>query len=194
MWVRMRPGPRCGGDVGCEDNGVALDRQQVRFSVPVPRAGVAVGAAITERLFQSVGRVAMVCAPAGYGKTTQLAGWTVADERAAAWADLERLDNDPIVLLAVLVQLLGAVTDFDADALPPARSAPTKFRDVVVPAFGRLVAGCRSPFVIVFDDVHTIESDQASISSTSSPATCRQDRRSRSQAAACHRHHSVACG
>ena len=108
----------------------------------------------------------MVCAPAGYGKTTQLAGWTVADEGAAAWADLERLDNDPIVLLAVLVQLLGAVTDFDADALPPARSAPTKFR----------------------------ESDQASISSTFSPATCRQDRRSRAQAAACHRHHSVACG
>ncbi len=116
----MRPGAGSERDVASDDNGARLDRHQARFSVPVPRAGVSVGAAIAERLSQAVGQVAVVCAPAGYGKTSQLAGWIGADERAVAWADLERVDNDPIVLLAVLVQVLGDVTDFDADALPSA--------------------------------------------------------------------------
>ena len=123
----MRPAAGRERDVACDDDRAHLGRHQARFSVPLPRAGVSVGAAIAERLSQAVGRVVVVCAPGGYGKTSQLAGWVGGDERAVAWADLERVDNDPIVLLAVLVQLLGEVTDFDAGALPSPRSAPTEF-------------------------------------------------------------------
>jgi LuxR family maltose regulon positive regulatory protein len=134
---------------------------EARFCVPVLPAAVSARAAVGERLSAAVGRVAMVCAPAGYGKTSQIAVWAAGDPRSVAWIDLGRVDNDPVVLLANLVQVLCEVTEFDAEALPSSRRSPIEFSDVVVPAFGRLVANCRTPFVLALDDAHVIESPAA---------------------------------
>ena len=86
--------------VGDDVAGPSLGSHGARSSVPVPRAGVSVRAVVGERLAQAAGRVVVVCAPGGYGKSSQVAGWAAGDGRPAAWVDLERVDNDPVVLLA----------------------------------------------------------------------------------------------
>jgi LuxR family maltose regulon positive regulatory protein len=136
-------------------------RHEARFFVPVPSALFSASATVGDRLSEALGRVAVVCAPAGYGKTSQIAAWAASDPRPVAWVDLGRVDNDPVVLLAGLVQVLCEVTDFDAEAVPSSRRSPIEFCDVVVPSFGRLVASCRTPFVVALDDAHVIESPTA---------------------------------
>ena len=49
--------------------------------------------------------VVAVTAPAGYGKTTLLTEWALAEDRTVAWISLDRFDDDPTALL-------GSIADF----------------------------------------------------------------------------------
>ena len=47
-------------------------------------------------------RMLLVCAPAGYGKTTLLGEWLVSqadDEQSFGWFSLDEDDNDPVAFL-----------------------------------------------------------------------------------------------
>ena len=55
--------------------------------VPRPRLAEALSAGLAR------GRV-LVCAPAGFGKTTLLADWARGDGRPVAWLSLDAGDND----------------------------------------------------------------------------------------------------
>ena len=54
--------------------------------------------------------VALLVAPAGYGKTTALAEWAERDERPFAWIAIEEADNDPGRLLG---SIAGALHDLE---------------------------------------------------------------------------------
>ncbi len=43
-----------------------------------------------------------VTAPAGYGKSTLMTEWARREDRLVGWVTLDRLDDDPGILLAVL--------------------------------------------------------------------------------------------
>jgi LuxR family transcriptional regulator, maltose regulon positive regulatory protein len=53
--------------------------------------------------------VALMVAPAGYGKSTLLSQWSVRDDRAFAWVTLDPSDNDPRNLLSAIALALHAV-------------------------------------------------------------------------------------
>src|SRR4051812_9124580 len=62
------------------------------------------------RLTEGSGRrLALVCAPAGFGKTTALAGWLHEARRPWVWVSLDELDNDLVSFTNVLVAALGTV-------------------------------------------------------------------------------------
>ncbi len=65
---------------------------------------------VADRLADAVGRAAVVTAPAGYGKTTQVARWAQRVDRPLQWAQLDRGD-DPLQLLE---DLLGFVSEHRA--------------------------------------------------------------------------------
>ena len=48
-------------------------------------------------------------APAGYGKSTFLGEWARAEDRRVAWVSLDRLDDDPAALVAVLAHAYARV-------------------------------------------------------------------------------------
>lgn len=55
------------------------------------------------------GRLTLVVAAAGYGKTTLAAQVSSVDDRPAAWLQLDPGDNDPVVFLEYLFASLGRV-------------------------------------------------------------------------------------
>jgi LuxR family maltose regulon positive regulatory protein len=117
--------------------------------------------AVAERLDDSAGRVVVVHAPSGYGKTTNVAAWVRDDPRPSSWVELDAADNEPGALLAVLVRMLEEVSDLDSNDLPALQGAPAQYTTMVAPVFGRAVSRCGRPFVIVLDDVHCIDSQPA---------------------------------
>ena len=132
-----------------------------RSAIPVPGADVVPLRRVHRALTSATGRVAVVTAPAGYGKTAQVASWALADGRPVAWADLEAIDDDPRVLVTLLLDLLGRVSDVHLDRPAPVRAAPGQYARVVAPALGRLVQRCTAPFVLVLDDAHHVRSTAA---------------------------------
>jgi LuxR family transcriptional regulator, maltose regulon positive regulatory protein len=133
------------------------DDIRARTAVPPPPIDVLLREPVLDRLTAATGGVAVVCAPAGYGKTSHVAAWLQRDGRAAAWVDLDSADDDPVVLLELLVGTLCAVTDLDAAALSGRRASDVRQPTVGTAALGRLVRRCAVPFVLVLDDVHTID-------------------------------------
>jgi LuxR family transcriptional regulator, maltose regulon positive regulatory protein len=130
----------------------------VKLSVPQIRPGMVSRAPLIEAAQASPARAAGITAPAGYGKSTLLAEWAGAEDRVLGWVSLDRLDDDPGILLAVLASaytrmfprragLVADVTGLGVSAL--GRAAP-----VIASAFRM----SRAPFVLILDDLHELRS------------------------------------
>jgi LuxR family transcriptional regulator, maltose regulon positive regulatory protein len=100
----------------------------------------------------------VVCAPAGYGKTTLVADWAARAKRKTAWLTLDDEDSDP----AVFVAYLSAAVRQAIPALEVAAFAglgATNPRVAIVP-FLNSVAQVTEPLTIVLDDYHFITGPQ----------------------------------
>jgi len=84
---------------------------QTKLYVPRSRPGLVSRARLIERLNQAIeGRLTILSAPAGFGKTTLLGQW-LASERAAAWVSLDQSDNEPTLFWAYVIAALQTVHD-----------------------------------------------------------------------------------
>jgi LuxR family maltose regulon positive regulatory protein len=129
---------------------------RARFDVPQRGSDVVLSEHLTKRLEGGDGGLVLVSAPAGYGKTSQVAAWAAADGRAVAWVDLETADNDPGRFAAMLTSMLDSLgsgcAPAEVDPFPlggPAAGAAAPVEAVAVD---------RSPipFILVLDDIHVI--------------------------------------
>jgi LuxR family maltose regulon positive regulatory protein len=102
----------------------------------------------------------LLCAPAGFGKSTLLSGWAdeAVDLPAVAWLALEQDDNDPARFFDYLRgALLSAAVDVGgvAAGTPPGAGSPTA-KDRMSLLLNDL-AELDHPVVLVLDDYHSIE-------------------------------------
>jgi ATP/maltotriose-dependent transcriptional regulator MalT len=68
-----------------------------KLSPPRPRPGWVLRPRLTQRLQTATAReLTLVCAPAGFGKSSLLADWVRATGRPVAWLSLDAGDNDPV--------------------------------------------------------------------------------------------------
>ena len=106
------------------------------------------------------GRVVLVSAPAGYGKTTVVAQWCEVDPRVSGWVQLANGDNDPVALVAHIAAALestGVVRDDLLDEL--SRRAP-RIVEVALPLLAAYLAE-RDPFILVLDDVQFVSAEES---------------------------------
>jgi LuxR family maltose regulon positive regulatory protein len=123
---------------------------------PRPTDGFVLRPGVLERLSEPTVGVALINAPAGYGKTTHAAAFAGSDPRPVAWLDVEtRLDDGPSMLRA-LVDALAQVTDLDRTGLEAVGVPSAQLSTIVAPALGRAVGRCAAPFVLVLDDAHRL--------------------------------------
>jgi hypothetical protein len=110
-------------------------------------------------LREATGQV-LVCAPAGYGKTSLLADWAGLDAHTAtdtAWVSLDREDNDPPRLWASVVAAVAG-----CPSVPVASRFRTPFRwrpgsqPEFIAEFVDALGALPRPVRLVFDDLHEL--------------------------------------
>jgi LuxR family maltose regulon positive regulatory protein len=109
----------------------------------------------------------LVCAPAGFGKTTLLSDWLAHCPRPAAWLSLDAQDNDPALFLTYLVAAIRTIFPaacaatlalLQALELPPPDVLSTALNnDIDLLADDPALADGQR-FVLVLDDYHLIGS------------------------------------
>ena len=86
-----------------------FDLMEAKLAAPSIRAGTVAKTDVIARLRASRLPFATVIAPAGYGKTTLLAGWDETDPRPFAWVALDGLDDDEILFLRYIAAAIHGV-------------------------------------------------------------------------------------
>lgn len=131
---------------------------QTKLYVPPVRPEVVSRPRLIERLSAGLCRkLTLVCAPAGYGKTTLVNAWVRGVGRPLTWISLDEGDNDLVRFLNYLVAALRQVDDEIGRAVqhmleaPQPPSVEALFTELINDVVAR-----SSSFVLVLDDYHTI--------------------------------------
>ena len=102
-----------------------------KLYVPPPQSRAVLRPRLIERLNEGLHRkLALISAPAGFGKTTLVSDWLAGCGRPAAWLSLEEGDSDPTRFLAYLVAALQTIApnigEGVLDALRSPQAPPTE--------------------------------------------------------------------
>ncbi|HSD82609.1 MAG TPA: LuxR C-terminal-related transcriptional regulator [Anaerolineae bacterium] len=134
-----------------------------KLHLPVLRPRLVPRKRLVERLTPGTGTsLVLICAPAGYGKSTLLAVWSHALAQkgvAVAWYALDASDDDPIsfgsYLIASLARALGLTSEL-AHLTQLLRSSPEIDLQKILPTVINAIAASDHDCVLILDDYHLI--------------------------------------
>jgi LuxR family maltose regulon positive regulatory protein len=129
-----------------------------KLHVPTMRSDLVARPSLVERLNEGLeGKLTLVSAPAGYGKTTLVAHWLHDVPRPFVWLTLDANDNDPARFLAYLLAALQAIDPRIGRAVEPMLATPQPPPpESVLTVLINDIAATEEPFVLVLDDYHLI--------------------------------------
>jgi LuxR family maltose regulon positive regulatory protein len=108
------------------------------------------------------GKLTLVSAKAGSGKTTLVSEWLHQQERPAAWLSLDGNDNDPRRFFGYLVGSLHQLDiEIDQTALSQLETPRLPQAEALVVELVNDVLTRSIPFVLVLDDYHLIQNEWA---------------------------------
>jgi ATP/maltotriose-dependent transcriptional regulator MalT len=141
-----------------------------KLHVPGVRPGLVARAELVARLVAGGERkLALVCAPAGWGKTILLSEWSVSpdESRSFAWVSLDPGDDDPVRFWSYVIGALRTVEPAVGDeALARLPSAGRSLVEVVLPPLINELAGSSLRCVLVLDDYHVVHNELVHVSVT----------------------------
>jgi LuxR family maltose regulon positive regulatory protein len=103
-------------------------------------------------------RVVAVTAPAGYGKSTLLAEWALAEDRRVASLSLDRFDDDPTIVLTLLASAYARVSPGNADLIADMSGLGVSPLGRGAPRLASVFRTSPFPFVLILDDLHELRS------------------------------------
>ncbi len=107
--------------------------------------------------WQQERQLSLVCAPAGYGKTTLITEWLNSMPVKSTWLSLDQNDNDPTRFLTYLIAALGAIDkQIGAGSRAMLLSPQPLPVDVFITALINEIAAVPERFILVLDDYHAI--------------------------------------
>jgi LuxR family maltose regulon positive regulatory protein len=134
-----------------------------KLHAPGPRPGFVPRRELVARLVAARdSKLTLVCAPAGWGKSTLLSEWHASPEetRAFAWLSLDSADRDPVRFWSYVIGALRSVRPGLATGAAAAlRSAGPDLVDVVVTPLINELAELPAPLVLVLDDYHLVRAE-----------------------------------
>jgi LuxR family maltose regulon positive regulatory protein len=117
---------------------------------------------LTQRLDAGLqGKLTLVCAPAGFGKSTLLGAWVQACEHPSAWLSLDEEERDPNRFVAYLTASLRSISaDLGEGALALAQARPRPSPEAVLVHLINRLAKRRGRLVLVLDDYQLASSPE----------------------------------
>jgi LuxR family maltose regulon positive regulatory protein len=137
-----------------------------KLYIPRPRPNVVSRPRLLERLNEGLhGKLTLISAPAGFGKTTLISEWVEGIEQPTAWLSLDEGENDQARFLTYLVAALQTITPVTGEGVLSAlQSAQPPSMEGLLTALLNDLSAIGDPFVLVLDDYHLLDSqaiDQA---------------------------------
>jgi hypothetical protein len=125
-----------------------------KLTIPSLRRALVPRPELSARLDEKDYRVALVAAPAGYGKTATLAAWAAQQPHELAWLSCDSSDAEPSRFMAGLLASISVKWPGVADdALVLLERGGAHTHDAAV-AVANELASVKAPGVIVVDDLH----------------------------------------
>jgi LuxR family transcriptional regulator, maltose regulon positive regulatory protein len=134
-----------------------FDLVQAKLGAPSIRPGTVAKTDVIQRLRTSRLPFATVIAPAGYGKTTLLAGWAEKDPRPFAWVALDGRDDDDVLFLRYIAAAIHRVEPLAPEVFAALSGPGASIWSTGVPRVGSALATLQRPLVLVLDDLHAVE-------------------------------------
>ncbi len=130
-----------------------------KLYIPLPRLKIVLRLRLIERLNNGLqGKLTLISAPAGFGKTTLVSEWVAGCERPVAWLSLDEGDNDPTRFLAYLVvalqKIAATIGEGVLGVLQSPQPPPT---ESILTALLNEITTIPDDFLLVLDDYHVID-------------------------------------
>lgn len=139
---------------------------QTKLLVPPPRPALVNRPHLIETLNLGLrGKLTLISAPAGFGKTTLVTAWIQSHDRSTAWLSLDEQDSQPVRFLTYLVAAIQTVLPTIGIDLMAALQSPQP--PPVTTSLAILlneISAAEDKFLLVLDDYHLVDSpavDQA---------------------------------
>ena len=137
---------------------------QTKLHIPVARSKLVPRSHLIGRLNESLdGKLTLVSAPAGYGKTTLISQWSLSSDRLFAWLSLDEDDNDLIRFAHYLVAAFNRAEQ-DLAAKTQEFLQRSTAHIATIPSSKALITwlindvlDSECAIVLVLDDYHTIQ-------------------------------------
>lgn len=134
---------------------------------PPPRANLVLRPRLIARLNDALrGKLTLISAPAGFGKTTLMSEWLASCDSPAAWLSLDDGDNDLTRFLTYLVAALRTVAPVVGEAALSALRAPQPPTESVLAVTLNDVADASQELLLVLDDYHVIDAKPVDLALT----------------------------
>ncbi|HET7088843.1 MAG TPA: LuxR family transcriptional regulator, partial [Anaerolineae bacterium] len=130
-----------------------------KLYTPPPRPKLVLRPRLIERLNEGLhGKLTLICAPAGFGKTTLVSEWVASCGRPVAWLSLDEEDNDPTRFLVYLVAALQTIAaNIGAGVLGVLQSPQPPPTESILTALLNEITTVLDNFTLILEDYHVID-------------------------------------
>jgi LuxR family transcriptional regulator, maltose regulon positive regulatory protein len=127
-----------------------------KLYIPPPRPGLVPRRRLIDRLNEGLhGKLTLISAPAGFGKTTLVSEWVTDCNRPTTWLSLDEGDNDLTRFLTYFVTALQTIApNMGAGVLVALQSPQPPTTEVILTAFLNEIVTVPDDFLLVLDDYH----------------------------------------
>ncbi len=131
---------------------------RTKIAPPVTSSGMLVRPSLVRRVSEWAGKLILISAPAGWGKSSLLASWYGdRDDRRYAFVRLEPSDDDPAIFWRYVIEALRTVfPDIAAGSEELLRSPEIEPTRQIVPALLNELVAQHEAVVLVLDDYHVV--------------------------------------
>jgi LuxR family transcriptional regulator, maltose regulon positive regulatory protein len=146
---------------------LAISLLKTKLYIPPARPALISRPRLIERLEEGLHpgyKLTLVCAPAGFGKTTLLSEWISGSgrRRRFAWISLDAGDNDVIRFWSYTITALQAlepgIGQASLEVLQAAQAQPPSLEPLLISLVNDIILFIedKQPFILILDDYHTL--------------------------------------
>ena len=133
-----------------------------KLYITAPRPGIVLRQRLTNRLNKDLtkgGKLTLVSAPAGFGKTTLISEWIAQCGRPTAWLSLDEGDNDLARFLTYLIAALQTIqAGIGESQLTALQSHQPPQTETILTTLLNDIGSITRDFVLVLDDYNVLSS------------------------------------